>query len=127
VLGYSVSLDGVSIALLTGFFEGWPNPPRAETDLSVLTGSTHAIVAGDCALPSGGGAERRGSNADGELGDGDSTTAESDVPKATKPVVEVPRRPVGHPASPRVCVEGAYAGAASGVISAGGRVPVSGC
>ena len=42
---YLDSASGVSPAQLSGFFEGWPDPPTAETHLRILEGSSHVALA----------------------------------------------------------------------------------
>lgn len=44
---YRESADGIIPAQLGGFFEGWPNPPSAETHLRLLRGSDVVILALD--------------------------------------------------------------------------------
>jgi ribosomal protein S18 acetylase RimI-like enzyme len=45
---FQSSIDGVEAAHLTGgFFEGWPDPPSAETHLRILQGSRHVALAVD--------------------------------------------------------------------------------
>ena len=44
---YTNDLTGVEADLLTGFFEGWPNPPSAATLLRILKGSTTRVLAID--------------------------------------------------------------------------------
>jgi len=44
---YTASLDGVTPERLRGFFEGWTNPPSAETHLRLLRGSDHVVLARD--------------------------------------------------------------------------------
>lgn len=40
-------MEEVREPMLTGFFVGWPNPPKPETHLRILRGSYKAIVAID--------------------------------------------------------------------------------
>ena len=47
MIRYTDSLDGDDAAALTGFFEGWPDPPTPETHLALLRGSAHAWLALD--------------------------------------------------------------------------------
>jgi ribosomal protein S18 acetylase RimI-like enzyme len=48
MIRYTDSLDSISADQLTGgFFDGWPNPPSAETHLRVLRGSAHVWLAVD--------------------------------------------------------------------------------
>jgi ribosomal protein S18 acetylase RimI-like enzyme len=42
---YTDRLDGITPDELTGFFEGWPNPPSPETHLRLLHGSSEVILA----------------------------------------------------------------------------------
>lgn len=42
---YKNSIEGVSSELLEGFFVDWPNPPNAETHLTLLKNSSHVIIA----------------------------------------------------------------------------------
>ena len=44
---YQTTLDGISPAMLTGFFVGWPNPPDAATHMRILEGSAHIVLAVD--------------------------------------------------------------------------------
>lgn len=43
MIDYRTTLDGITPAMLEGFFAGWPNPPTPETHLRMLAGS-HAVV-----------------------------------------------------------------------------------
>ncbi len=47
---YQCSTEGVTPEMLTGFFEGWPNPPDSETHLRILKGSDHVVLAIDQAV-----------------------------------------------------------------------------
>ena len=47
MIAYTDSLDGISSDRLGGFFEGWPNPPSAETHLRILRGSDEVVLAID--------------------------------------------------------------------------------
>jgi ribosomal protein S18 acetylase RimI-like enzyme len=48
MIRYTDSLDSISADQLTGgFFDGWPNPPSAETHLRVLRGSAYVWLAVD--------------------------------------------------------------------------------
>ena len=38
-------LTGITPAMLSGFFEFWPNPPSNETFLRILQGSSHVVLA----------------------------------------------------------------------------------
>lgn len=42
---YQTTTDGITAAMLHGFFVGWPNPPSAETHLAILHGSGHIVLA----------------------------------------------------------------------------------
>jgi len=45
---YTTTLNDVAAEHLRGgFFEGWPNPPSAETHLRILHGSSHVVLARD--------------------------------------------------------------------------------
>lgn len=44
---YSTTVDTITAEQLVGFFEGWPNPPSAETHLTLLQNSSHVIIAKD--------------------------------------------------------------------------------
>jgi len=39
MIEYRENLEGVEPSMLTGFFDGWPNPPSPETHLRILQGS----------------------------------------------------------------------------------------
>lgn len=45
MISYQNSTVGVTPVKLTGFFDGWPNPPSPETHLRLLEGSSHRILA----------------------------------------------------------------------------------
>jgi GNAT superfamily N-acetyltransferase len=45
MIEYITRLDGVTTAHLDGFFEGWPNPPSAETHLAILARSHRVVLA----------------------------------------------------------------------------------
>jgi ribosomal protein S18 acetylase RimI-like enzyme len=47
VILYVESAEGIRPSQLHGFFEGWPNPPSAETHLALLRGSDRVIIAVD--------------------------------------------------------------------------------
>ncbi len=47
MIEYTQRLDGITPAMLEGFFEGWPNPPSPDTHLRILEGSTHVVLAVD--------------------------------------------------------------------------------
>lgn len=49
MVSYTDRLDGVSPEDLTGFFEGWPDPPTPETHLRLLQNSSEVILARDSA------------------------------------------------------------------------------
>lgn len=42
---YRDNLDGLTPRQLTGFFEGWTDPPSPETHLRILQGSAYVILA----------------------------------------------------------------------------------
>lgn len=44
---YTNSLEGISADMLTGFFDGWPNPPSPQTHLTLLKNSSKVIIAID--------------------------------------------------------------------------------
>ncbi|MCK4871755.1 MAG: GNAT family N-acetyltransferase [Phycisphaerales bacterium] len=44
---YTDSLDAITPNMLTGFFEGWPNPPSPATHLQILRSSAHIVLAID--------------------------------------------------------------------------------
>lgn len=44
---YTTSLDGISPEMLTGFFDGWPNPPSKENHLKLLQNSYKVVLALD--------------------------------------------------------------------------------
>jgi GNAT superfamily N-acetyltransferase len=44
---YSSDLSRVTAGQLTGFFQGWPDPPSAEKHLEILHGSAHVLLAID--------------------------------------------------------------------------------
>lgn len=44
---YLMSADNIEPAQLTGFFEGWPNPPSPETHLGLLRNSSSRVIAVD--------------------------------------------------------------------------------
>ena len=47
MIDYVTSLHGVTGTHLTGFFVGWPNPPRPETLLRLLNSSYRIVLARD--------------------------------------------------------------------------------
>ncbi len=47
MITYTDSLDGITADKLNGFFVGWPNPPKPETHLRILRGSSHFVLAID--------------------------------------------------------------------------------
>lgn len=47
MISYRTTLEGVTPAMLTGFFVGWPDPPSPETHLRVLAGSFAVVLAVD--------------------------------------------------------------------------------
>ncbi|GIO28255.1 GNAT family N-acetyltransferase [Ornithinibacillus bavariensis] len=44
---YVNSMNGISTAMVDGFFVDWPNPPSARTHLKLLAGSSHVVLAID--------------------------------------------------------------------------------
>lgn len=42
---YHDSADGIRAEELVGFFDGWPDPPSAETHLETLRGSSAVVIA----------------------------------------------------------------------------------
>lgn len=44
---YTTTLDDITPAMLTGFFQGWQRPMSAEKHLRVLRGSSHVVLAID--------------------------------------------------------------------------------
>ncbi len=44
---YTTSLDGISPEMLTGFFDGWPNPPSKEKHFQLLKNSYKVVLALD--------------------------------------------------------------------------------
>jgi len=47
MIRYEESTEGVREEQLTGFFEGWPNPPSAATHMRILEGSDVVVLAVD--------------------------------------------------------------------------------
>ena len=47
MIRYQTTLEGISPAMLTGFFVGWPTPPSPEAHLRLLTGSQAVVLAID--------------------------------------------------------------------------------
>jgi GNAT superfamily N-acetyltransferase len=47
VISYRTSIEGLRPDQLQGFFVGWPNPPKPETHLRLLAGSSHVVLALD--------------------------------------------------------------------------------
>ena len=47
LIEYTDSLVGIEPRHLDGFFVGWPHPPSPETQLRLLTGSDHVVLAID--------------------------------------------------------------------------------
>lgn len=45
MIEYQTTTDGVDASHLTGYFDGWPNPPSPETHLAMLNGSDHIVLA----------------------------------------------------------------------------------
>jgi ribosomal protein S18 acetylase RimI-like enzyme len=44
---YKLSIDGISLQMLDGFFVDWPSPPNAETHLKLLRQSSKVVIAID--------------------------------------------------------------------------------
>lgn len=44
---YTTSIEGISSAMLKGFFEGWPNPPSGDKHLELLKQSYRCVLAID--------------------------------------------------------------------------------
>lgn len=44
---YKNSLEGISSAMLKGFFVNWPKPPKLETHLKLLKNSSKVVIALD--------------------------------------------------------------------------------
>lgn len=42
---YETSVGDLDPSALTGFFEGWPNPPSPATHVAILRGSAHVVLA----------------------------------------------------------------------------------
>ncbi|MDJ0756902.1 MAG: GNAT family N-acetyltransferase [Ardenticatenaceae bacterium] len=51
MVNYQTHLDSITADRLQGFFVGWPNPPRPETHLQILQGSSHVVLAIDREKP----------------------------------------------------------------------------
>ena len=47
MISYIERIDEISHSQLTGFFEGWPNPPSTKTHLKILRQSDHIVLAFD--------------------------------------------------------------------------------
>ena len=47
MITYTDSLAGITADKLTGFFVGWPNPPKPDAHLHILKGSSHVMLAVD--------------------------------------------------------------------------------
>lgn len=47
MIQYQISLEGIQVDQLEGFFVGWPNPPTAVTHLKILKRATHVVLALD--------------------------------------------------------------------------------
>jgi GNAT superfamily N-acetyltransferase len=47
VIDYRIGSDGLVPQQLTGFFDGWPDPPTPERFLAILRGSSHVVTAWD--------------------------------------------------------------------------------
>ena len=44
---FVAELDGIPASKLSGFFVGWPNPPRDDQFMRLLQGSSHIVLAVD--------------------------------------------------------------------------------
>ncbi|TFE01868.1 GNAT family N-acetyltransferase [Jeotgalibacillus sp. R-1-5s-1] len=42
---YQTSTEGITPAMLEGFFDGWPNPPSREKHLQILQNSYRTVIA----------------------------------------------------------------------------------
>lgn len=42
---YQTDTEDIHAGMLSGFFEGWPNPPDKQTHLRILRGSSHIVLA----------------------------------------------------------------------------------
>ena len=47
MIKYIEDCENIEPAMLTGFFEGWPNPPDTEMHLKILRQSQHVVLALD--------------------------------------------------------------------------------
>jgi len=47
MISYTVSVTGITVEQLGGFFVGWPDPPSPETHLRLLVNSDHFVLALD--------------------------------------------------------------------------------
>lgn len=47
MIRYTDTIEGITVDMLEGFFEGWPNPPTPETHLRLLEQSDEVILAVD--------------------------------------------------------------------------------
>jgi ribosomal protein S18 acetylase RimI-like enzyme len=47
MITYTSSTQGISEAMLLGFFVGWPTPPSPATHLRILQRSSHVVIALD--------------------------------------------------------------------------------
>jgi len=45
IIHYQTHANDILPKMLSGFFEGWPDPPTAETHLRILRGSSHIVLA----------------------------------------------------------------------------------
>lgn len=52
-VSYLADPSAIAADQLVGFFEGWPNPPSADTHLAILHGSSYVILALDGATVAG--------------------------------------------------------------------------
>lgn len=46
-MNYQTHINDITADQLQDFFDGWPNPPSAETHLKLLQGSSHVVIATD--------------------------------------------------------------------------------
>ncbi len=47
MIRYTDSLDDIDASMLTGFFEGWKDPPSPDTHAQILRASAHVVLAID--------------------------------------------------------------------------------
>lgn len=46
-MNYQTHINDITADQLQDFFDGWPNPPSAETHIKLIQGSSHVVVATD--------------------------------------------------------------------------------